>query len=62
MTRHIVSLEGPDSAGHYGYTCTCGEDASGYEPEDVLTAANAHGILAGGQRPILARIKADRSA
>lgn len=52
---HVTTLEGPDSAGHWGYTCPCGADASGYEPDEVEAAAGAHGPLAADTpRPDLA--------
>lgn len=47
--QHVVTLEGPDLAGHWGWDCTkqgCREDASGYEPREVLEAALVHGALA----------------
>ncbi len=62
MHDHIVELEGPDVAGHYAYRCTCGEDASGYEPCEVVGEAETHGVLAAGQSAILAQIRADIAA
>lgn len=58
--RHIVELEGPDSAGHYGWRCTRGDaEATGLEPEEVVADAEVHGDLAAGQDTILDSIAAD---
>lgn len=49
-TIHRTTIEGPDLAGHYGWSCTCrgpDGDASGYElPSSARIAAEAHGPLA----------------
>ncbi len=62
MAQHIVDLEGPDVAGHYAYRCTCGANASGYEPDEVIAEAEAHGHLAANQSALLAQIRADIAA
>lgn len=47
--QHVTVLDGPDSAGHWGYRCTdpdCGDERSGYEPDEVAEQAELHGPLA----------------
>lgn len=46
---HVVTLEGPDSAGHWAWRCLrsgCYADASGYEPQEVVEESAKHGPLA----------------
>lgn len=43
---HVVYLDGPGSDGSWDWSCACGEEASGYEPEEVEAAADEHGDLA----------------
>ncbi len=43
---HVTTIEGPDSVGHFGWSCICGEDVSGLEALDVVEHAMDHGPLA----------------
>jgi hypothetical protein len=46
VQHHVTTIEGPDSAGQFGWTCICREEASGLEPSEVVEHAEAHGPLA----------------
>ena len=53
--HHVTEIDGPDSAGHWGWRCTLGDaDASGYDdPNEVIDAAEDHGPLAADSlRPV----------
>jgi len=56
---HVITLDGPDVSGHYEYECPCGENATGYEAQEILAEAEKHAPLAAGQQQILDRIAAD---
>lgn len=44
---HRTHIEGPDSAGHWSWVCTCNEEATGYElAAEVMEAAEDHAPLA----------------
>lgn len=44
---HITYITGPDVAGHWGWECAARDaDASGYDPDEAVAAAEQHGPLA----------------
>lgn len=46
MATHVTHIEGPDSAGHYEWSCCCGANATGCEAFEVVAMATQHGPLA----------------